>query len=67
MTDLPKTLRARLAEEGLAAPMDVALFHRSNDGTRKMLLRLADGKDIESVLLPQGAPGDLAQTNEEPE
>jgi len=67
MTDLPKTLRARLAEEGLAAPMEVALFHRSTDGTRKMLLRLSDGKDIESVLLPQGAPGDLAQTNDEPE
>jgi len=67
MTDLPKALRARLAEEGLTAPVEVALFHRSADGTRKMLLRLADGKDIESVLLPQGAPGDLAPTDDEGE
>jgi 23S rRNA (adenine2503-C2)-methyltransferase len=67
MTDIPKTLRARLLEEGLVAPMTVAHAHRSADGTRKLLLRLADGKDIESVLLPQGAPGDLSQTNDDAE
>lgn len=65
MTDLPKTLRARLADEGLVAPMTVVHAHRSADGTRKLLLRLADGKDIESVLLPQGAPGDLSESNDD--
>ncbi|MBK8172609.1 MAG: 23S rRNA (adenine(2503)-C(2))-methyltransferase RlmN [Sandaracinaceae bacterium] len=60
MTDLPKSLRERLAKEDLALPMEVALFHRSSDGTRKMLLRLTDGKEVESVLIPQGHVGDLA-------
>ncbi len=65
MTDIPKALRARLAEEGLVAPMTVAHAHRSADGTRKLLLRLTDGKDIETVLLPQGAPADLTQTDDD--
>jgi 23S rRNA (adenine2503-C2)-methyltransferase len=61
MTDLPRSLRARLTAEGPLAPVtEVALFHRSGDGTRKLLVRLGDGREVETVLLPQGAPGDLA-------
>jgi len=56
MTDLSRELRARLASEfTLSTP---ALVHRerSVDGTEKFLLRLADGKDIESVFIPD-TPG----------
>jgi 23S rRNA (adenine2503-C2)-methyltransferase len=61
MTDLPRSLRTRLAAEGPLAPVaDVALVHRSSDGTRKLLVRFGDGREVETVLLPQGAPGDLA-------
>ncbi|HEV3141094.1 MAG TPA: radical SAM protein, partial [Vicinamibacterales bacterium] len=52
MTDLSRDLRATLASDfALATP---ALVHRerSVDGTEKFLLRLADGKDIESVFIP---------------
>ena len=52
MTDLSRGLRATLAAEfTLAAP---ALVHRdtSVDGTAKFLLRLADGRTIESVFIP---------------
>ncbi|MCA9609479.1 MAG: 23S rRNA (adenine(2503)-C(2))-methyltransferase RlmN, partial [Myxococcales bacterium] len=57
MTNLPKSLRARLAEEGLAPPLSVAARHRSDDGTQKLLLAAPDGRTIESVLIPQGSSG----------
>jgi len=54
MTDLPKRLRARLEEEGgLGWPAEVAHAHRSDDATRKLLVRMADGRDVETVLIPQ--------------
>ena len=57
MTDLPKALRTRLLEDGLAAPMEVAERHLSDDGTQKLLMRLRDGRSVESVLIPQGSSG----------
>ncbi|MFT3922754.1 MAG: 23S rRNA (adenine(2503)-C(2))-methyltransferase RlmN [Myxococcales bacterium] len=53
MSDLPKSLRAKLVEEGLKTPLSVATEHLSEDTTRKLLLRLEDEKEIESVLIPQ--------------
>jgi len=53
MSDLPKSLRAKLAEEGLRPPLSVSTEHLSEDTTRKLLLRLEDEKEIESVLIPQ--------------
>jgi 23S rRNA (adenine2503-C2)-methyltransferase len=52
MTDLSRELRAGLTRDfTLATP---ALAHRetSADGTEKFLLRLADGRHIESVFIP---------------
>src|SRR5579871_3556821 len=52
MTDLSRALRQTLADEfALSTP---ALAHRekSVDGTEKFLLRLADGRTIESVFIP---------------
>ena len=52
MTDLSRELRATLSGEfALTTP---ALAHRdiSADGTQKFLLRLADGRHIESVFIP---------------
>lgn len=57
MTDLPKRLRARLADEGLGPVLEIADEHLSEDGTRKLLLRLSDGRPVESVLIPQGSSG----------
>lgn len=61
MTDLPRTLRARLAEEGLAPPMEIVRTLASEDTTRKLLVRMRDGKEVETVLIPQHVPppGDL--------
>jgi 23S rRNA (adenine2503-C2)-methyltransferase len=53
MSDLPKALREKLAAEGLAQPLQVVQEQLSDDTTRKLLLRLHDAKEIESVLIPQ--------------
>jgi 23S rRNA (adenine2503-C2)-methyltransferase len=52
MTNLPQTLRNRLTEEASIGPMIVrSEQHSKDDRTRKLLLELADGKLIESVLM----------------
>jgi len=52
MTDLGKKLRARLTEEFSISSPTVVGDEVSSDGTRKLLLQLADGKRIESVFIP---------------
>lgn len=52
MTDLPKDLRARLAERTVVSTPDVVRKDTSSDGTTKFLLRLADGRQIEAVFIP---------------
>jgi 23S rRNA (adenine2503-C2)-methyltransferase len=54
MTNLPKPLRARLAADFELWTMQVARHNRSADGTEKLLLQLADGEQIECVLLRDG-------------
>ncbi|MEK9164661.1 MAG: 23S rRNA (adenine(2503)-C2)-methyltransferase, partial [Chloroflexota bacterium] len=52
MTDLPKDLRHRLNAELQFGQLTPALNARSKDGsTNKILFRLADGRQIESVLM----------------
>ncbi|AUX44618.1 23S rRNA (adenine(2503)-C(2))-methyltransferase RlmN [Sorangium cellulosum] len=62
MTNLPARLREHLAAEGLGEVVTPERVHRSEDGTRKLLLRLRDGATIETVLLPSvSGPGARAQ------
>ena len=52
MTNLPASLRARLTAEASIGPMVVCSeLHSKDDRTRKILLELADGKLVESVLM----------------
>ena len=61
MTTLPKKLREDLATEGLSAPCTAEHVHRSTDGTRKIVVKLADGGTVETVLLPRvSGPGSAA-------
>jgi 23S rRNA (adenine2503-C2)-methyltransferase len=52
MSDLSRDLRARLDEQFMILTPRVIRTERSIDGTAKLLLRLADGKEIESVFIP---------------
>ncbi|MCC6492991.1 MAG: 23S rRNA (adenine(2503)-C(2))-methyltransferase RlmN [Pirellulales bacterium] len=51
MTDLPQALRADLAERFQLWSTTIARHTRADDGTEKLLLNLADGGQIECVLL----------------
>jgi 23S rRNA (adenine2503-C2)-methyltransferase len=52
MTDLSRSLRAKLAEDFTITTPTVVARERSTDATEKFLLRLADGREIESVFIP---------------
>ena len=54
MTNLPKATRARLAEAAAVHTSSVAEARSSADGTEKLLVALADGERVETVLIPEG-------------
>jgi 23S rRNA (adenine2503-C2)-methyltransferase len=55
MTNLPRDLRAQLAEQfTIAFPEVVERTPPAADGSRKYLFRLGDGNRIESVYMPMG-------------
>ncbi|MFN3197766.1 MAG: 23S rRNA (adenine(2503)-C(2))-methyltransferase RlmN [Bradymonadia bacterium] len=61
MTNLPKTLRAALAEAGwTVGRLTVDKVAESSDGTRKVALKTEDGAVIESVLIMM-EPGKFTQ------
>jgi 23S rRNA (adenine2503-C2)-methyltransferase len=53
MTDLPKSLRQILDERAVITHTGVESVFRATDGTRRFLLKLADGREIESVFMPE--------------
>jgi 23S rRNA (adenine2503-C2)-methyltransferase len=52
MSDLSRELREQLATVAAVAPPDVVRRHASRDGSTKLELRLADGRTIQSVVMP---------------
>ena len=54
MANLPAALRDRLRRLAVLHTTVVATAQRSNDGTEKLLVRLADGEAVEAVLIPEG-------------
>jgi len=52
MTDLPRPLREALAASGVGPVLTVLPGMRAADRTRKLLVRLADGATVETVLIP---------------
>jgi len=54
MTNLSRDLKAKLAERAAITWPTVEVVRTSTDGTIKLLLALADGERIETVLIPMG-------------
>src|SRR5258708_31910009 len=54
ISNLPKPLRARLSDELRLGLPEVDHWYDSADGTRRYLLRLSDGKTVETVWMPEG-------------
>src|SRR5690242_11734656 len=52
ITDLPKRLRAGLAEKADIARLAVESRYVSTDGTRRYLMKTADGYPVETVFIP---------------
>ncbi len=59
MTDLSKTYRATLAEHFEIRRPEIVTRQISNDGTRKYLLRIAGGHEVEAVYIPEEDRGTL--------
>ena len=53
MTELPKTLRRILDENALVTGVRIDNAFTSSDGTRRFLLKLGDGSEVESVFMPE--------------
>jgi 23S rRNA (adenine2503-C2)-methyltransferase len=61
MTDLPAPVRSKLAEGGLGSVLQIVTERRATDDTRKLLVSLGDGANVETVLIPRvtGGPSSL--------
>ena len=64
MTDIAKTMRPWLTERFVIARPDVVEAQHSTDGTRKWLLRTADGHDYEMVFIPDADRGTLCVSSQ---
>ena len=64
MRNVAKTVRAGLAENFSLARLDVAQVQYSDDGTRKWLYGLHDGKEIETVYIPEAGRGTLCVSSQ---
>ena len=53
ITDLPKTLRRILDQHAVVTFTEIENVFLSSDGTRRFLLRLSDGSEVESVFMPE--------------
>ena len=59
MTNLSKAYRAQLAERFVIEIPEVVTKQISNDGTRKYLVRIAGGHEVEVVYIPEEGRGTL--------
>ncbi|WP_427967009.1 23S rRNA (adenine(2503)-C(2))-methyltransferase RlmN [Altererythrobacter sp.] len=64
MTDIAKTMRPWLAERFVVGRPEVVEAQHSSDGTRKWLLRTADGHDFEMVFIPDADRGTLCVSSQ---
>jgi 23S rRNA (adenine2503-C2)-methyltransferase len=64
MTDIAKTMRPWLAERFVIGRPEVVEAQHSSDGTRKWLLRTADGHDFEMVFIPDADRGTLCVSSQ---
>jgi 23S rRNA (adenine2503-C2)-methyltransferase len=64
MTDLGKSLRARLSAQAVLRPPEVAEEQLSHDGTIKWSVRVDSGNCVEMVYIPEGARGTLCVSSQ---
>ena len=52
MTDLPLELREELTRSAVIPRLELSHVHVARDGTTKLLVRLEDGREVETVIIP---------------
>ena len=64
MTDIAKTMRPWLSERFVIGRPEVVEAQHSTDGTRKWLLKTADGHEFEMVFIPDADRGTLCVSSQ---
>ncbi|MFC4346428.1 23S rRNA (adenine(2503)-C(2))-methyltransferase RlmN [Kordiimonas lipolytica] len=64
MTNISKDVRAKLAEHFTITRPEIVEAQYSNDGTRKYLIRFADGNEAEAVYIPEEDRGTLCVSSQ---
>ncbi|MEQ8746204.1 23S rRNA (adenine(2503)-C(2))-methyltransferase RlmN [Pyruvatibacter sp.] len=64
MTNISKAMRATLDTHFTLSRLDIVSEQISTDGTRKWLLRLADGNEVETVFIPEPGRGTLCVSSQ---
>lgn len=64
MTNVSKTLKARLSEVATIRAPEIIMQQKSADGTQKWLLRLDSGNSIETVFIPEPGRGTLCVSSQ---
>ncbi|MEQ1498487.1 MAG: 23S rRNA (adenine(2503)-C(2))-methyltransferase RlmN [Novosphingobium sp.] len=64
MTDIAKTMRPWLTERFVIGRPETVLSQHSSDGTRKWLLKTADGHEFEMVFIPDADRGTLCVSSQ---
>ena len=64
MTNLSKQVRQQLADRFVLERPAVSTHQQSTDGTQKWLLRFPDGKEVESVHIPEADRGTLCVSSQ---
>src|SRR5579863_7078449 len=60
MTNLPRSLQRKLEDRFSIPSLTIQHVSESEDGTKKFLFGLADGRSIETVLIPSEMRGERA-------
>lgn len=64
MTDLAKSLRAKLHEQAIVSVPSLMMGQASTDGTRKWLLDVGTGNGVETVFIPEDERGTLCVSSQ---
>ncbi len=64
MTDMSKSLRAKLAEVAEIRPPEMLSQADSKDGTRKWIIRVGEDSMVEAVYIPEGERGTLCVSSQ---
>ncbi len=64
MTNISKAMRTTLADAFTLDRLEIVSEQISTDGTRKWLLRLADGNEVETVFIPEPGRGTLCVSSQ---